>query len=93
MTSSTSPTPPTEAPVAYLGIDIAKSTFDVALLTQDARPKPKRFANSEEGFGQLKLWLRQQNVQIGHHHNVVGQLSSEDRLRTLHKSRADSLAI
>ncbi len=31
---------------AHLGIDIAKATFDVALLTADNKIKPKRFDNS-----------------------------------------------
>lgn len=66
MTAPTPPAPPAGTPVAYLGIDIAKQTFDVALLTQDGRPKPKRFPNAPEGFEQLRLWLRQQMVQTMH---------------------------
>jgi len=56
-------------PISYLGIDIAKGDFeiafgnvDVALLTQDGKPKPKRFANAPEGFDQLQLWLKQNLV-------------------------------
>jgi len=49
-------------PVSYLGIDIAKRTFDVALLTQDGKPKHKSFANSAQGFDALLLWLKQNLV-------------------------------
>jgi hypothetical protein len=37
-------------PQAYLGIDIAKSTFDVALLWPEGKPHHKRFNNTQEGF-------------------------------------------
>ena len=48
--------------LAYLGIDISKATFDVALLRDEDKPKSKRFTNNEEGFRQLEVWLRQQLV-------------------------------
>ena len=35
------------AVTAHLGIDIAKATFDVALLTADGKIKPMRFDNSQ----------------------------------------------
>ena len=44
----------------YLGVDIAKATFDAALLTPDGKSKPGRFANDGEGFRKLERWLRQQ---------------------------------
>ncbi len=47
---------------APLGIDIAKATFDVALLTADGKIKPKRFDNSQTGFSRLERWLKQQFV-------------------------------
>jgi transposase len=50
------------AVTAHLGIDIAKATFDVALLTADGKVKPKRFDNSPAGFSRLETWLKQQFV-------------------------------
>lgn len=47
---------------AYLGIDIAKKSFDVALLSADGQPKHKKFANDPGGFAQLDQWLHQQMV-------------------------------
>jgi transposase len=44
----------------YLGIDIAKKTFDVALLTPDGNPKTKKFNNTPEGFDLLEAWLKGQ---------------------------------
>lgn len=44
--------------LAYLGIDIAKKTFDVALLTPDGNPKTKKFDNTPEGFALLEAWLK-----------------------------------
>jgi transposase len=42
--------------LAYLGIDISKSTFDVTLLTADGKPKHKAFSNTEQGFASLEAW-------------------------------------
>lgn len=39
-----------------LGIDIAKQTFEVALLSEN-RPRSRCFANSLTGFEQLSAWL------------------------------------
>ena len=47
---------------AHLGIDIAKATFEVALLTTDGKIKAKRFDNSQTGFSRLETWLKQQFV-------------------------------
>jgi hypothetical protein len=47
---------------AHLGIDIAKATFDVALLTADGKIKAKRFDNSQTGFCRLERWLKHQFV-------------------------------
>jgi transposase len=44
----------------FLGIDIAKTKFDVALLTADDHPKHKVFTNDPAGFEQLSAWLKQQ---------------------------------
>jgi transposase len=40
----------------YLGIDIAKRTFDAALLQQE-RLRHRQFANTAAGFAQLHSWL------------------------------------
>lgn len=45
-----------------LGIDIAKETFSVALLTTDQTPKHKQFANTSDGFNALIVWLSSQFV-------------------------------
>lgn len=42
---------------AYLGIDIAKRSFDTVLL-QDGRTSHRQFANTTAGFQQLHTWLR-----------------------------------
>lgn len=44
--------------MVYLGIDIAKKTFDVALLTTDGNPKTKKFENTPEGYALLEAWLK-----------------------------------
>lgn len=41
---------------AYLGIDVAKSKFDVALL-QNNKYKFKIFKNNIKGFEELYIWL------------------------------------
>lgn len=52
------------AAVAYLGIDIAKVKFDVALLTPDQKPVHQVFANTEEGFARLVTWLQRNGVAV-----------------------------
>jgi transposase len=54
---------------AYLGIDISKAKFHVALLSEEKRqnkPKIKVFANHVEGFEALQQWLQQQGVKQVH---------------------------
>jgi transposase len=46
--------------LAYLGIDISKKTFDVALLSADNNPKHRKFDNTPEGFTALDAWLKGQ---------------------------------
>lgn len=46
---------------ATLGIDVAKATFHVVLL-RAAKKKHKQFANSEQGFAELRGWLKKQDV-------------------------------
>lgn len=61
--------------IHYLGIDIAKDKFDVALTIKAAlndvkgkdRHKAKVFTNNPEGFVQLFDWLQAQGVHCEHH--------------------------
>ena len=48
---------------AFLGIDIAKNKFDVALLSDD-KYKTKKFNNSKSGFNSLIDWVSSKNVTI-----------------------------
>lgn len=48
---------------AFLGIDISKNTFDVALLTED-KVKTQKFNNNEQGFHKLLIWLNQKKVML-----------------------------
>lgn len=43
---------------AYLGIDIAKRKFDVALLRPDQKYRTKAFANTPAGHTELVAWVR-----------------------------------
>jgi transposase len=45
-----------------IGIDIAKSKFDVCLLKENGSAKHKVFANTENGFEQLIRWLSSHQV-------------------------------
>jgi transposase len=45
---------------AYLGIDIAKRKFDVALLRPDSKPRGKAFPNTPAGHRELLGWLTRQ---------------------------------
>lgn len=54
---------------AYLGIDISKTKFHVALQFEEKpqnKPKIKVFANNLNGFEQLQQWLRQHQVEQVH---------------------------
>jgi transposase len=46
---------------AYLGLDIAKRKFDVALL-QQSRCVHQQFPNSPDGFAQLAIWLQRRAI-------------------------------
>ena len=48
---------------AFLGIDIAKNKFDVALLSDD-KYKTKKFNNSKSGLNSLIDWVSSKNVTI-----------------------------
>jgi len=53
----------------FLSIDIAKTTFDAALLPATAsahtKPRHKVFTNTPADFEQLTLWLRQNLAAAG----------------------------
>lgn len=48
-----------------LGIDIAKRTFNVALL-RDSKLRHKKFPNTPDGFKQLAMWLSKQGATTVH---------------------------
>ena len=41
----------------FVGLDISKISFDVALLFDDNKVKTKKFKNNEKGFSELQEWL------------------------------------
>ena len=47
----------------FLGIDVAKSKFDVALLGQDGKVRHRTFPNKPEGFSAVRQWLSRQGVE------------------------------
>ncbi len=47
---------------SILGIDIAKLTFQAALLVDDEKTLSKNFPNTAKGFAQLDAWLRNRKV-------------------------------
>src|SRR5918997_6722275 len=46
----------------YLGIDLAKLTFDATLLTNGGEQHYQSFPNTPEGFSQLQTWLSEHGV-------------------------------
>ena len=46
----------------YLGIDLAKLTFDATLLTNGGAQHYQSFPNTPEGFSQLQTWLSEHGV-------------------------------
>lgn len=50
----------------FIGIDISKLWFDVTLITQASSFKAvhHQFAQSAEGYDQMKVWLQQFNIEI-----------------------------
>jgi len=46
---------------AILGIDVAESKFDIALL-RNGKFKSKSFENKQSGFESLVVWLKQHDV-------------------------------
>jgi transposase len=51
--------------LAKLGIDMAKHTFEVALV-QGEKLRHKTFENAPAGFDALTVWLTRQGVSQGH---------------------------
>jgi transposase len=49
-------------PIEHLGIDIAKLTFDAALLTAEGKPKHRTFSNDAAGYHALTDWLHQNQI-------------------------------
>jgi len=43
---------------AFLGIDISKASFDVAILLPNDNIKTRKFSNNKSGFKLLKVWLK-----------------------------------
>jgi len=52
-------------PLPALGIDMAKSTFDVHLLT-DTAANSHHFVNTPQGFAALAQWLKQRGIERVH---------------------------
>ena len=50
----------------FLGIDIAKDTFDAALIKDQKKPRHKHFANTAAGRRQLLSWLQDHGLQNVH---------------------------
>ncbi|HEV2123948.1 MAG TPA: transposase [Chloroflexota bacterium] len=48
--------------VAYLGIDLAKLTFDAALLMAQGKAKHRTLSNDEAGYEALADWLHQSGI-------------------------------
>ena len=44
-------------PTAWIGLDIAKLTFEACLLRNQGKPQHKNFANTPEGFAKLIRWV------------------------------------
>lgn len=71
----------THADRFFLGIDISKRQFDVALLKPDGKWKHKKFQNQANGFEQLADWLTK--LKVGRTHacmeatNVYGEALAE----------------
>jgi transposase len=53
-------------PQFYLGIDISKQHFDVALLAETGKRKNKKFKNTDKGFAALLDWFEQQDAKKIH---------------------------
>ena len=50
---------------AFMGIDVSKKTFDVALLKGE-RPKSGKFKNTPDGFAMVVRWLQKEGAEDTH---------------------------
>ncbi len=75
-------------PLAVLGIDIAKSTFEVALLPAGycGKPRHKQFANSADGFEKLRAWLEERGTSQVHACLEATGVYGDDLARFLHQA-------
>ena len=51
---------------SIVGIDISKKKFDATVLLKDGNQRHRFFANTKEGFEQLKKWLEDLGIQEAH---------------------------
>jgi transposase len=68
-----------------LGIDIAKRKFDSALLI-NGKLKHKVFANSQERFSELTMWLKKQSVDHTHVCMEASSTYGEELATYLHEA-------
>ena len=68
----------------YLGIDLAKLTFDATLLTASSEQHYQSFPNTPEGFTQLQSWLTQHGLTQVHACMEATNISWEALARWLH---------
>ena len=48
----------------FLGIDVAKATFEAALLSEKGKPRRKGFDNTPAGYQELAGWLGAVKVHV-----------------------------
>ena len=53
-------------PIIFVGIDVAKAKFDVALLSAEGKYRSKVFPNTPAGHRQLLDWLNKYEAQEAH---------------------------
>jgi len=81
-------TDPTVTDPTVVGIDIAKSTFEVALITprSSGKPRHKQFANSADGFEKLTAWLLEREVSQVHACLEATGIYGDDLAHFLHQA-------
>lgn len=52
----------------FIGIDVSKASFDVAILLSDKKIKTKKFSNNTSGFTLLSNWLQACNITAENSH-------------------------
>ena len=53
-------------PTLFVGIDVAKAKFDVALLNPEGQYRSKVFPNTPAGHLQFREWLTQHDAREAH---------------------------